>query len=86
MLEQDILTLNEREPLPLEQLEKDIWRRHHVMATMRRFLASGQAIILSFAIIASAVVGVAVANRPTTPSLTVEEKLAPSNLLLGTKS
>lgn len=85
MLDQDILALNEREPLPLEQLEKDIWRRERLIATMRRFLASGQAVIIGAAILVSAVVGIAVATQLATPGLTTEEKLAPSYLLLGTK-
>ena len=85
MLEQDIIALGERESLPLEQLEKDIWHREKLIATMRRSLASGQAVIIGFAILLSAVVGIVVATQLATPSLTTEEKLAPSYLLLGTK-
>lgn len=85
MLEQDIIALSEREPLPLERLEKDIWDREKLIATMRRFLTSGQAVIIGAAILVSAVVGILVAAQLATPSLTTEEKLAPSYLLLGTK-
>jgi hypothetical protein len=85
MLEQDLTALDAREINRLEQLETDIWRRERIIATVKRFLASGQAVILGIAILISAAVGIVVATQATPPALTVEESLAPSHLLLGTK-
>lgn len=85
MLEQDIAALDAREPLRLEKLETDICRRECIIATLRRFLASGQIVILGLAVIVSAFIGIAVATHLSTPSLTIEESLVPSHLLLGDK-
>jgi hypothetical protein len=85
MLEQDLTALDARETRRLEHLETDIWRRERIISTVKRFLASGQALILGIAIILSAAVGIIVATHTATPDLTLEQSLAPSHLLLGTK-
>jgi hypothetical protein len=85
MLEQDLTALDAREARRLEGLESDIWRRELVLATVKRFLASGQAVILGIAILVSAGVGIAVATHSAPSILSVEESLAPSHLLLGGK-
>jgi hypothetical protein len=85
MLEQDLTALDAREASRLEQLETDIWRRERIIASAKRFLASGQALILCFAILVSAAVGIVIATRVVPPTLSHEESLAPSHLLLGGK-
>jgi hypothetical protein len=85
MLEQDLTALDARETRRLEQLETDIWRRERIIASAKRFLASGQAVILCIAILVSAAVGIMIATRAAPPTLSHEESLAPSHLLLGTK-
>jgi hypothetical protein len=85
MLEQDLTALDARETRRLEQLETDIWRRERIVTSVRRFLASGQALILCIAILISAAVGIVIATRTAPPTLSHEESLAPSHLLLGVK-
>ena len=85
MLEQELTALEARDTKRLERLETDIWRRERVIATAKRFLASGQAVILGIAILVSAGVGIVVATQSAPSTLPVGERLAPSHLLLGGK-
>jgi hypothetical protein len=89
MLDQDIHRLNAREQVDLDQLEADIWRRErHVLAqrTTNRWLASWQGLVLTLAVVTSAATGAMAATRLAHPAgFVAEERLAPSNLLLGTR-
>jgi len=89
MLESDISRLNARERVNLDGLEADIWRRErHIRALQAasRMLASWQGFVLVLAVVASASIGAAVTVHLTPPSrFVVEEGLAPSNLLLGSR-
>lgn len=87
MLESDISRLNAREPVNLDGLEADIWRRErHVLALQAasRMLASWQGFVLVLAVVASAATGAAVTvHLAPASSFIAEEGLTPSNLLLG---
>ena len=89
MLESDISRLTARERVNLDGLEADIWRRErHVLARQAasRRLASWQGLVLMLAVVSSAAMGAAVTAHPAQPSRFVaEERLAPSNLLLGSR-
>jgi hypothetical protein len=87
MLEADILRLNARERVNLENLEDDIRVRERRIlarrATTRR-IASCQALVLLVAVAGSGTAGAAMATHVAPPSTFVaEESLTPSNLLLG---
>ena len=89
MLEKDISRLNARERIDLKDLESDIWRRERQVLALQaagRQLASWQGLVLVLAVVASAASGAAVAAHFARPSaFVVEESLAPSNLLLGSR-
>ncbi len=88
MFERDLAALIRRETINLDRLEADIWRRERRIAalrTARRFLASGQGLVLILAVLSSALIGASLASHRQAPQpFMAEEKLAPSNLLLGT--
>jgi len=87
MLEKDIDALNAHEPINLEGLEADIWRRERKLASLRsasRSLASWQGAVLLLAVICSAAIGMSTASKIAKPTAPLaEENLAPSALLMG---
>lgn len=87
MLERDIDALTTRDTVSLDGLEADIWRRERHIAALRgaqRFMVSSQGAVLAVAVLVSAFTGVSVASRYAHPAFIIEEKMAPSQLLLGT--
>lgn len=89
MLENDISHLNAHEGINLEGLEADIWRRERHVRSLRaanRMLTSWQGVVLVLAVAASAAMGAAMTSRLAQPSsFLAAERLAPSNLLLGSR-
>ena len=87
MLEDDILRLNARECVNLDNLEGDIRQRERRILSQRattRRVASCQALVLVLAVAGSGMAGAAMAGQFAPPSaLVAEENMAPSNLLLG---
>lgn len=93
MIDADIRTLNEREPIPpLNGLEAAIWTGIAARATARkgiRLVALGQTAVMAFAMLASIAAGVLLASSRGSASASVLAvpglELAPSQLLFGAR-